>query len=334
MATESSSSVKKPPAIFLSGPTASGKTALALALVERFPVEIISVDSALIYREMDIGTAKPDAAMLAKAPHRLINFLDPSESYSAADFRDDALVAMDEITRNGKIPLLVGGTMLYFKVLREGIAELPPADEAVRAKIKAQAAKDGWVSIHAELALVDPVAAKRIHRNDPQRLERALEVYRLTGKSLTHWHQEQKDKGNDQSWGGDKSAFPYEVTSIAVCPEDRSQLHERIAQRFHLMLEQGFMDEVKRLYDRGDLDPSMPSIRAVGYRQAWECLNGNMSYAEMVERGIIATRQLAKRQITWLRSWPDLHWFDGEDPDLVEKVLKIDTLAPILQMPM
>ncbi|OUS26769.1 tRNA (adenosine(37)-N6)-dimethylallyltransferase MiaA [Gammaproteobacteria bacterium 45_16_T64] len=320
----------KPPAIFLTGPTASGKTALALELVKRYPMEIISVDSALIYREMDIGTAKPDAEMLALAPHRLINFLDPSESYSASDFRDDALEAMADITSKGKIPLLVGGTMLYYKVLREGIAELPPANDAIRAEIKADALANGWESVHRKLAEVDPVAAKRIHPNDPQRVERALEVYRISGKSLTQWHEEQKAKGNDQSWGGDVNAFPYEVTSIAVCPEDRAKLHERIAQRFHIMLNDGFMDEVRRLYDRGDLDPSLPSIRAVGYRQAWDCLEGNLSYDEMVERGIIATRQLAKRQITWLRSWSDLHWFDGEDPELIEKVLKIAPLAPIL----
>ncbi len=321
----------KPPVIFLTGPTASGKTALALELVKRFPMEIISVDSALVYREMDIGTAKPDADMLAQAPHRLIDFLDPSETYSASDFRDDALAAMEEITNKGKIPLLVGGTMLYFKVLREGIATLPSADEAIRAVIKADAAQNGWGALHDQLRQVDPVAADRIHPNDPQRIERALEVYRVSGKSLTQWHQEQKDKGSDDSWGGDKDAFPYDVTSIAVCPEDRSRLHERIAQRFHLMLEQGFMDEVKRLYARGDLDPSMASIRAVGYRQAWDCLEGKLSYDEMVERGIIATRQLAKRQITWLRSWSNLHWFDAEDPDFTEKVLKILPLAPILR---
>lgn len=321
----------KPPAIFLTGPTASGKTALALELVKRFPMEIISVDSALIYRDMDIGTAKPDAEMLSVAPHRLISFLDPSESYSASDFRDDALKAMAEITANGKIPLLVGGTMLYFKVLREGIAELPSADEGVRAAIKAEAKADGWGAVHQKLAEVDPEAAERIHPNDPQRIERALEVYRLSGKSLSQWHREQKEKGNDESWGGNKGAFPYNVTSIAVCPEDRAVLHQRIAQRFHQMLDEGFMDEVKRLYARGDLDASMPSIRAVGYRQAWDCLEGKLSYDEMVERGIIATRQLAKRQITWLRSWSDLHWYDGADTELTEKVLKITSLAPILR---
>ncbi|MCG8534236.1 MAG: tRNA (adenosine(37)-N6)-dimethylallyltransferase MiaA [Pseudomonadales bacterium] len=294
------------------GPTASGKTALAVELVQRFPMEIISVDSALIYKGMDIGSAKPDAETLAKAPHRLIDFLDPSESYSAADFREDALKAMAEITAQGKIPLLVGGTMLYFKVLKEGIAKLPAADETIRAQLLLEAQEKGWPALHRELEQVDPESAARLNPNDAQRLQRALEVYRATGRSLTQWHKQQKTE-----------TFPYEVVNIAVSPTDRAVLHDRIAQRFHEMLTQGFYDEVKALYNRGDLNPNMPSMRAVGYRQMWDCLDGKISYAEMEERGIIATRQLAKRQITWLRSWKDLHWLDSLDPNITEKVLKI-----------
>lgn len=306
------SASQKPLAIFLMGPTASGKTALAVELVQRFPMEIISVDSALIYKGMDIGSAKPDAETLAKAPHRLIDFLDPSESYSAADFREDALKAMAEITAQGKIPLLVGGTMLYFKVLKEGIAKLPAADETIRAQLLLEAKEKGWPALHRELEQVDPESAARLNPNDAQRLQRALEVYRATGRSLTQWHKQQKTE-----------TFPYEVVNIAVSPTDRAVLHDRIAQRFHEMLTQGFYDEVKALYNRGDLNPNMPSMRAVGYRQMWDCLDGKISYAEMEERGIIATRQLAKRQITWLRSWKDLHWLDSLDPNITEKVLKI-----------
>lgn len=306
------SASQKPLAIFLMGPTASGKTALAVELVQRFPMEIISVDSALIYKGMDIGSAKPDAETLAKAPHRLIDFLDPSESYSAADFREDALKAMAEITAQGKIPLLVGGTMLYFKVLKEGIAKLPAADETIRAQLLIEAQEKGWPALHRELEQVDPESAARLNPNDAQRLQRALEVYRATGRSLTQWHKQQKTE-----------TFPYEVVNIAVSPTDRAVLHDRIAQRFHEMLTQGFYDEVKALYNRGDLNPNLPSMRAVGYRQMWDCLDGKISYAEMEERGIIATRQLAKRQITWLRSWKDLHWLDSLDPNITEKVLKI-----------
>ena len=313
---------QNPPAIFLMGPTASGKTALAVELVQRFPMEIISVDSALVYKDMDIGTAKPDAGLLARAPHRLISFLDPAERYSAADFRMDALREMAAITAAGKIPLLVGGTMLYFKVLREGIAELPPADPDIRAQLLAEAGARGWPALHEELQRIDPVAAARIHPNDPQRLQRALEVYRHTGRTLTDWQQQQKVNGDD-SWGGNADNFPYRAINIAVCPENRAILHERIATRFHEMLKQGLYDEVKALYERGDLNPAMPSIRAVGYRQVWDCLDGKTSYAEMEQRGIIATRQLAKRQITWLRSWKDLHWLDSDDPNLLENVLKI-----------
>lgn len=311
----------KPWCIFLMGPTASGKTALAVELAQRYPMDIISVDSALIYKGMDIGSAKPDADTLAKAPHRLIDFLDPAQSYSAADFREDALREMNHIVNRGRIPLLVGGTMLYFKVLREGIAELPAADDTIRAQLLGEAARLGWPALHHELAKVDPQSAARLNPNDAQRLQRALEVYRSTGIPISEWHRRQK-QGGDDSWGGRADDFPYRVVNLAVCPE-RTVLHQRIADRFQQMLDEGFYDEVKALYQRGDLNPGMPSMRAVGYRQMWDCLDGKLSYAEMVERGIIATRQLAKRQITWLRSWKDLHWLDSLDPNLLEKALKI-----------
>ncbi len=311
--------LSKPPAVCLMGPTASGKTALAIELLNHGPFEIVSVDSALIYKGMDIGTAKPDPETLARAPHRLISFLDPAESYSAGDFREDALKEMAEITAAGRIPLLVGGTMLYFKILKEGMAELPPADEAVRAEIEATAKARGWPEVHRQLAAVDPETAARLHPTDPQRIERALEVYKITGKPLSQWHREQGEVD-----------LPYRLCEIAICPEDRKVLHERIARRFHQMLEQGFQAEVEALYQRGDLHPGLPSIRAVGYRQMWDCLAGKLSYDEMIERGIIATRQLAKRQITWLRGWQSLNWLDSEDPKFLEKALKILTVHSIL----
>ena len=310
-----------PPAIFLMGPTASGKTDLAIALTEALPCEIISVDSALIYKGMDIGSAKPEPEVLEKTPHKLVNILDPAESYSAADFRADALRLMAEITARGKIPLLVGGTMMYFKVLRDGIATLPSADESIRQKLLQQAEEDGWEILHQRLVEVDPEASQRIKPTDTQRLQRALEVYELTGKPLSQWHREQED-----------SRLPYHVINLAVSPENRAVLHERIALRFKLMLEAGFMDEARQLFERGDLDISMPSVRCVGYRQAWSYLNGEYSYAEMIEKGIIATRQLAKRQLTWLRSWPDVHWLDTLSNDLSGDALKVIKQALIKQI--
>ncbi|PNL48786.1 tRNA (adenosine(37)-N6)-dimethylallyltransferase MiaA [Proteus mirabilis] len=292
----------KPKAIFLMGPTASGKTALAIALRQKLPVDIISVDSALIYRGMDIGTAKPDANEQSLAPHRLIDILDPVFPYSAADFRRDALNAMEEITAAGRIPLLVGGTMLYFKALLEGLSPLPSANSDVRAEIEKKAAEQGWEAIHKELAFVDPVAAQRIHPNDPQRLSRALEVYLISGKTMT-----ELTKISGES-------LPYDVYQFAIAPKDRNVLHQRIEARFKQMLTCGFEDEVKSLYERGDLHEDLPSVRCVGYRQMWSYLSGEIDYDEMVYRGICATRQLAKRQITWLRGWNDIHWLDSEDP--------------------
>lgn len=300
-----------PPAIFLLGPTASGKTELAAALVARLPCEIISVDSALVYRGMDIGTAKPDAALLARAPHRLIDILDPAEAYSAARFRTDALREMAEVTAAGRIPLLVGGTGLYFRALRQGLSDLPGADPVVRARLEAEAAALGWEALHQRLRQVDPVAAARIHPNDPQRLQRALEVYELTGRPLSEL----------QRGGG--AALPYRVVALALAPMERERLHARIHDRFHLMLERGLVAEVEGLYRRGDLGPDKPSIRCVGYRQVWSYLAGEVEYPAMVELGITATRQLAKRQFTWLRSEPDSHGFDSMDAHLLDKVLKL-----------
>ncbi len=286
------------------GPTASGKTDLAIALRKQFPVDIISVDSALIYRDMDIGTAKPTAEELALAPHRLIDIRDPSEAYSAADFRADALREMEEIVAKGRIPLLVGGTMLYFKALLEGLSPLPSADPVIRAKIEQEAKEHGWQALHDELCRIDPVAGARIHPNDPQRLSRALEVFRISGKTLTELTE---TKGEP---------LPYEVHQFAIAPKERGDLHHRIELRFQKMMDAGFEEEVRALYDRGDLNPDMPSIRCVGYRQMWDYLAGSCSLDDAVYRGVCATRQLAKRQITWLRSWDNLTWLDSDNAEL------------------
>ena len=310
-----------PPAIFLMGPTAAGKTDLAIELTKVLPCELISVDSALVYRDMDIGTAKPSKALLAQFPHRLIDILDPAQSYSAAEFRSDALAAMAEITARGKIPLLVGGTMLYYKALLEGLAEMPAADPQIRAEIGEEAARLGWQALHDQLAVIDPVSAARIHPNDPQRLSRALEVYRVSGSSMTAHRERQSAQSTDAAASG-RPQLPYTVANLAIAPANRQVLHDRIAQRFTQMLEQGFVDEVVALRRRGDLHVGLPSIRAVGYRQVWEHLEGKLTSAEMQERGIIATRQLAKRQFTWLRSWTDLHWLDSLDCDNLPRALK------------
>lgn len=319
-----------PPAIFLMGPTAAGKTDLALALADALPCELISVDSALIYRGMDIGTAKPDRATLERHPHRLIDIRDPAESYSAAEFRADALAAMAEITARGRIPLLVGGTMLYFKALLEGLADMPGADPVVRAELEARAAVEGWQALHRELAEVDPESAARIHPNDPQRLTRALEVYRVSGLSMTA-HRQQQAAENSGSRAPGMAHLPYTVAHFAIAPEQRQVLHARIAQRFHLMLEQGFVEEVEALRRRGDLHAGLPSIRAVGYRQVWDYLDGKLGRDEMTQRGIIATRQLAKRQFTWLRSWENLHWLDSLASDNLSCALKYLNSVSILK---
>ncbi len=301
------------------GPTASGKTDLAVRLVEDLPCDIISVDSALVYRGMDIGTAKPDADILQKAPHRLIDICDPREAYSAAQFAEDALREMSDIYANGRIPLLVGGTFLYFRALAEGLSPLPAANSELRAQLESEANSVGWAEMHQRLAAVDPETAARIHPNDPQRIQRALEVYEITGETMSSILQ--RDNSND---------LPYNVSKLILAPSDRAVLHERIAIRFNDMLEQGLVEEVRGLYQRGDLHKDLPSIRAVGYRQVWAYLEGELKYDEMIERGIIATRQFAKRQYTWLRSEKEGTWFDALENNIYSKILKKLTNDPMV----
>lgn len=300
--------MKKPIAITLMGPTASGKTALAVELVKHLGCEIVSVDSAMVYRGMDVGTAKPGPDILATAPHRLIDILDPAESYSAARFRTDALAAMQEISAAGRIPLLVGGTMLYFDALQHGLSELPPADPEVRAQLDTRAASEGWPALHAELAKLDPVAAARIHPNDPQRIQRALEVCYISGRPLSELQQQSA-----------VSPSEYRYVKLALAPVERVVLHEIIEQRFRSMMAEGFLDEVTCLKERGDLNAGLPSMRAVGYRQLWQHLDGECDLDEAVRRGVVATRRYAKRQLTWLRSEPDVTWFDSGTPRLAER---------------
>jgi len=300
----------RPPAIFLMGPTATGKTALACTLSDHFPIEIVSVDSALVYHGLDIGAAKPDAETLRRYPHALIDIRDPSEPYSAAQFRGDALAAMQAITARGHVPLMVGGTGLYFRALEYGLSEMPSADAEVRERLRAEAERDGWPALHARLARHDPEAAARIRPNDAQRIQRALEVIELTGDTFTALLAVTRSA----------QRLPYRVLKLGLVPANRDVLRERIAARFDAMLASGFMGEVERLRARGDLHADLPALRAVGYRQAWEFLDGQCSPEAFRQRAIDATRQLAKRQTTWLRSEPDARVFDPEEPGCSESV--------------
>ena len=298
-----------PPAILLLGPTASGKTALAMELADNLPVEMISVDSAQVFIDMNVGTAKPDAATLRRYPHHLINLVTPEERYSAARFRDDALTAMADITARGRIPLLVGGTMLYFKALRDGLAELPEANAEIRAAIDAEAASKGWPALHAELAKVDSESAARLKPTDAQRIQRALEVVRLSGKTLGHFFARQQ-----------AVHFPYRMLSFGLVPNDRAWLHQRIAQRFDQMLAAGLIDEVHALRHKYRLDVGFPSMRCVGYRQVWEVIEGRLPANELRDRGIFATRQFAKRQLTWLNGWPDITLMDCQNAGMAATI--------------
>jgi len=313
----------EPAAILLMGPTASGKSALAAALAQHFPVEIVSVDSAQIYRGMDIGTAKPSVTERRSVPHHLIDIVDPTESYSAAQFRRDAVRLILEITARGRIPLLVGGTMLYFKALREGLSELPESDAALRARIDAEAAERGWPAMHAELAKIDASTAMRLKPNDAQRIQRALEIYRVTGKPMS------------QLLGRARSALPFRLLELALVPSDRAELHRRIESRFDAMLERGLVEELRALRERHTLRPGLPSMRCVGYRQAWQHLEGEFGRNELRDRGIFATRQLAKRQLTWMRAMKAVRSFDclaedldAEALDYVRRDINRASLAP------
>ena len=302
------------PVIAIMGPTASGKTGLALDIAAKVESEVISVDSALVYKGMDIGTAKPTQEEQAGVVHHLIDIIDPAQSYSVSQFVNDTNALIGDILSRGKVPILAGGTMMYFNALINGISPLPKSDEKVRDEITQQAQRLGWSKLHDELRGVDPISGERVHPNDPQRITRALEVYRSTGKTLTHWQQQEGEK------------CPYNIAQFAIAPADRAVLHERIATRFDLMLEQGFENEVVKLYERSDLHEDLPSIRSVGYRQMWQYLDGQLSYAEMRERGIIATRQLAKRQLTWLRGWEQVTWLDTFANDNLTKITAKVTL--------
>jgi tRNA dimethylallyltransferase len=314
------SSSAKPNVICLMGPTASGKTSLAVDLVQQHPFQIVSVDSAQIYQQMNIGTGKPQKGVLDIAPHRLIDFIDPAVPYSASQFRTDAFREIDEILEVGDTPLLVGGTMLYFRVLRDGLADMPHADPEIRAEIEKLAQEQGWEAVHQQLAAVDPDSAARIHPNDPQRTQRALEVYRISGKTITSFHAEMRAQ--------QEALLPYNLHFFAIQPEDRGVLHGQIETRFRQMLNEGLVDEVQALRARGDLNHQLPSIKSVGYRQVWQYLDDEVDYDGMVERSVIATRQLAKRQLTWLRSWPSLQSLSNSSAHSVQHVLKyMDTIS-------
>lgn len=299
----------KPKAIFLMGPTATGKTDLAIEIVARYPCEIVSVDSVMVYKGMDIGSAKPDSEVLTVAPHHLIDVCDVAEPYSAADFVEDTLAVMAEITQRGRVPLLVGGTMMYFKALENGLSTLPAADDAVRARLLESAQRIGWPEMHVQLQRIDPQAAARIEPNDSQRIQRALEVFELTGRSLSEHQQQQV-----------QHVFPYQILKIALCADDRSQLHQRIEMRFQQMVEAGFIGEVEGFYKRPDVHVELPSMRAVGYRQIWHFLDGKLDKKTAIEKGVIATRQLAKRQMTWVRSQTQCERIDWERRDIRDAV--------------
>ncbi len=287
----------KKPVLFLMGPTASGKTDLALALAEQMPCHLVSVDSALVYKGMDIGSAKPDRGTLAKYPHALVDIRDPAEPYSASDFVEDALFEIERAHKQNKVPVLVGGTMLYYKVLMEGLDDLPAADPDLRASIDARAKVEGWPALHAELAKVDPETAARLHPNHNQRIQRALEVYEITGRPLSGIHASQKTRNLDDM---------YDIRQLAMMPHERKTLHERIELRLEKMFAEGFLEEVASLYKRGDLHRELPSIRAVGYRQVWAYFEGEYGLEEARFKALVATRNLAKRQLTWLRGWESL----------------------------
>ncbi|AUJ68975.1 tRNA dimethylallyltransferase [Pseudoalteromonas sp. NC201] len=301
--------MNKLPVITLMGPTAAGKTALAIELCQALNTEIISVDSALVYKGMDIGTAKPSAQEQAQALHHLIDIIDPAQSYSVAEFRADAIKLIDDFHQRGKVPILVGGTMMYFKGLIEGLSPLPEADAEIRAVLEREAEQKGWPALHQQLKEIDSEAAAKISENDSQRINRALEVYRISGKTMTQLQQSKQD------------ALPYQFHQFAIAPSDRKVLHERIEKRFEIMLDEGFKNEVLALYQRKDLHPDLPSIRCVGYRQMWEYLAGECDYNEMVFKGVAATRQLAKRQLTWLRGWQDVTWLDTDSQENLQRVL-------------
>ncbi|MBM4208327.1 MAG: tRNA (adenosine(37)-N6)-dimethylallyltransferase MiaA [Gammaproteobacteria bacterium] len=303
---------KLPLALFLMGPTASGKSALGVQLAQRLNGEIISVDSALVYRGMDIGTAKPSLIERQGIPHHLIDILDPGESYSTGQFKSQALALMADISQRGKLPILVGGTMLYFNALAGGLAELPEADANIRAKLDEELMRLGKEALHQRLATIDPLAAARIHPNDPQRIQRALEVYELTGKPISTYFK-----------SAAQTSIPYRINKIIIAPEERKTVHERIAQRFEVMINQGFIEEVEALRRRGDLSPKLPSIRAVGYRQVWAYLDSEYGKQAMIEKGIAATRQFAKRQFTWLRRETEAFRYDALQPGLAERIVSL-----------
>ncbi len=297
------------PAIFLMGPTATGKTDIAVELFKQLPIELISVDSAMVYRGMDIGTAKPSKTLLSEVPHRLIDICEPDETYSAARFRRDALQAIDEIHADQRIPLLVGGTGLYFRSLESGISDLPDADAGVRQQLEAEASELGWEAMHRRLARIDPVAADRIHPNDPQRIQRALEIYEISGRNMTDHYEDETAR-----------PLPFKLIKIILNPKDRTVLHERIKTRFLKMLDQGFVEEVRSFHENDRFCGSLSAMRMVGYRQIWDYLDGKMDHDQMIEKGIVATRQLAKRQMTWLRKEENGIFFDCNEPGLVDEI--------------